>query len=88
MDFLLFLGAIVLAAGVIVNTVIFRYATTRTVRLMTLIIAAVVSVPLLAMALIALFGQGFEPDSRMWALAICGLLFGYWFKSPFRMLQD
>ena len=88
MDTLLLYGAIVLAVGVIVNTIIFRYATTRTVRVMTLIIAAIISLPLLALAVIVLFGGGFEAGAKMWALAVCGLLFAYWFKSPFRMLQD
>ncbi len=90
MDSLLLAGAIVLAVGVIVNTIIFRYATTRTVKVMTLIIAAIISVPLLALALIALLGGASEAgaNAKMWALAVCGLLFAYWFKSPFRMLQD
>jgi hypothetical protein len=87
MDTLLLAGAIALAVGVIVNTIIFRYATTRTVRVMTLIIAAIISLPLLVLALIVLLG-GFEAGAKMWALAVCGLLFAYWFKSPFRMLQD
>ncbi len=88
MDTLLLAGAIALAVGVIVNTIIFRYATTRTVRVMTLIIAAIISLPLLVLALIVLLGGGFEAGAKMWALAVCGLLFAYWFKSPFRMLQD
>lgn len=88
MDYLMFWGAIVLAVGVIVSTVIFRYATTRTVRVMTLIVAAIISLPLLAAALLVIVGGGFEAASKMWAMGICGILFGYWFKSPFRMLQD
>lgn len=88
MDYVVFWGAIGLAAGVIVSTIIFRYATTRTVRLMTLIVAAIISIPLLAVALIVLLGGGFEATSKVWAMGICGILFGYWFKSPFRMLQD
>ena len=88
MDTLLLAGAIALAVGVIVNTIIFRYATTRTVRVMTLIIAAIISLPLLVLALIVLLGGESEAGAKMWALAVCGLLFAYWFKSPFRMLQD
>ena len=87
MDIILFVGAIVLAVGVIVSTIIYRYATTRTVRLTTLIVAAIISVPLLVVALIVLFGGG-EAAGKMWALGVCGILFGYWFKSPFKLLQD
>ena len=87
MDTILLVGAIVLAVGVIVSTIINRYATTRTVRLMTLIVAAIISLPLLAVALIVLLGGG-EAVGKMWALGVCGLLFGYWFKSPFKLLQD
>ena len=88
MDYVLFLGTIVLAAGVIASTIIYRYAATRTVRVMTVIVGAVISLPLLTLALIVLFGGSVEGDARMWALAVCGILFGYWFKSPFRMIQD
>ena len=88
MNTVLLVGTILLAAGVIVHTVIFRYATTRTVRVMTVIIAAFVSVPLLGLALIVLLGGGFEAATSMWALAVCGILFGYWFKSPLRTIQD
>jgi hypothetical protein len=87
MDYVMFWGAIVLALGVLVSTIIYRYATTRTVRVMTLIIAAIISVPLLVVALIVLLGGG-EPVVKMWALGVCGLLFGYWAKSPFKLLQD
>ncbi len=88
MDTVLFVGAIVLAVGVIVSTIIYRYATTRTVRLTTLLVAALISVPLLVVALIVLLGGGTEPSGKMWALGVCGILFGYWFKSPFKLLQD
>jgi hypothetical protein len=88
MGSILLIGAIILALGVIVQTIIFRYATTRTVRLTTLLVAALVSLPLLALALIALLTDASDPAASMWALAVCGILVGFWFKSPFRMLQD
>jgi hypothetical protein len=88
MSTILLIGAIVLAIGVVVQTIIFRYATTRTVRLTTMIVEALVSVPLLALALIALFTDGSDASANMWALAVCGILVGFWLKSPFRMLQD
>jgi hypothetical protein len=88
METVLLAGAIVLAVGVIVSTIIFRYATTRTVRLTTLIVAAIISVPLLVVALLELFGGEAGPTGKMWAMAVCGILFAFWFKSPFRMLQD
>ena len=87
MELLVLIGTIVLAVGVIVHTIIFRYTASRATRLSTIIIAAIVSIPFLVIALIVLFGSG-EPVAKMWALGLCGILYGYWFKSPFRMLRD
>jgi hypothetical protein len=88
MELLVLIGTIVLAVGVIVHTIIFRYTASRATRLWTIIIAAIVSIPFLVIALIVLFAGDQGPEARMWALGLCGILFGYWFKSPFRMLRD
>ena len=79
--------ALMATYGELDGEIIYRYATTRTVRLTTLIVAAIISVPLLVVALIVLLGGG-EAAGKMWALGVCGILFGYWFKSPFKLLQD
>lgn len=77
--------ALVLLVGAIVHTIVIHYTTSRITRVWLFMIAVLGTVPALVIALIGLLG-GYDAAVQMWSLAVCGILAGYWLKSPFRIL--
>ncbi len=87
-DFILMIAAGVLTAFYIVYSIIFRYTTLRSVKVITNLVGVVISLPLLAVSLYVLFTKSFGPDANFWAVGICGLVLGFWLKSPFSDIND
>ena len=82
---------IILAAllvGILVYTVLVYFATSRTFKVMTLLIAVIATVPILALCIYVFVSRSFEPQVKMWALADGAVILGFWFKSPFANLAQ
>ena len=88
MDFILMIAAAVLTAYYLVYSIIFRYTTLRSVKVITILICVVMSLPLLGVSLFVLFTKSFGPEANLWAVGICGLLLGFWLKRPFSDIND
>ena len=88
MQLVLLVCAAAMIVGIMVYTVIYRYATLRSVRVMTALIGLLASVPLLLLSLYVLLLGNFDPPVKMWALGICGILAGFWLKSPLKNITD
>ena len=73
---------IALLVAILVYTAIIYFTTSRTGKVMTLIIALIVTVPLLALSIYVFVSKAYEPQVKMWALAIGAVILGFWFKSP------
>jgi hypothetical protein len=65
-----------LLVGILVYTVIIHFASSRTFKVVTLLIILIVTVPLLFVA------KAFDPPAKMYALASGAVVLGFWFKSP------
>ena len=88
MDFILMIAAAVLTEYYLVYSIIFRYTTLRSVKVITILVCVVLSLPLLGVSLFVLFTKSFGPEANMWAVGICGLLLGFWLKRPFSDIAD
>jgi len=88
MDFILMIAAAVLTAYYLVYSIVFRYTTLRSVKVITILVCVVLSLPLLGVSLFVLFTKSFGPEANMWAVGICGLLLGFWLKRPFSDITD
>jgi hypothetical protein len=73
---------IALLVGILVYTAITYFSTSRVFKVMTLLIILIISVPLLALSIYVFVAKSFEPQVKMWALAIGAVILGFWFKSP------
>jgi hypothetical protein len=73
---------IALLVGVLVYSAIIYFATSRTSKVMILLIILIVTVPLLALCIYVFVARTYEPQVKMWALAIGSVILGFWFKSP------
>ncbi len=88
MDFILMIAAAVLTVFYLVYSIIFRYTTLRSVKVITTLVCVVISLSLLGLSLYVLFTQSFGPEANLWAVGICGLLLGFWLKRPFSDIND
>jgi hypothetical protein len=88
MDFILMIAAAVLTVFYLVYTIIFRYTTLRSVKVVTTLVCVILSLPLLGVSLYVLFTKTFGSEANLWAVGICGLLLGFWLKSPFSDISD
>lgn len=73
-----------LLAGIVANTIIVRYSTLRTVRIIALMVMLGASITLLVLAIINLSGQAVDPAINTWSLGMLGLILGFWLKNPLR----
>jgi len=87
MELFMMITAIALTGAIILYTIIYRYTTLRSVRIMTYMIVAVLSLPLLGLCLYVLLTQAYDAATNTWAVGVCGLLIGFWFKRPFSDLS-
>ena len=88
MPLLVLLVAIGLAVGIVTATILLFYTTLRVTRVWIFMASVIVSVPCLAIALYALLSGESDANTKMWALGICGILAGYWLKSPFQVIRE
>ncbi len=88
MDFILMIAAATLTAYYLVYSIIFQYTTLRSVKVITILVCVVLSLPLLGVSLFVLFTKSFGPEANLWAMGICGLLLGFWLKRPFSDMND
>ena len=88
MPLLVLLVAIGLAVGILAATILLFYTTLRMTRVWIFMLSIIISVPCLAIALYALLSDESDGTTKMWALGICGILVGYWLKSPFQVIRE
>jgi hypothetical protein len=79
---------IALLVGVLVYTALVYFATSRTFKVMTLLIILIVTVPLLALSIYVFVSKSYEPQVKMWALATGAVILGFWFKSPLSNIKQ
>lgn len=73
---------VALLVGILVYTAIIYLTTSRTGKVVTLLIILIVTVPLLALSIYVFAAKTFDPQVKMWALAVGAVILGFWFKSP------
>jgi hypothetical protein len=88
MELILMIAAISLTASILVYTIIFRYTTLRSVKVITTLIGAIISLPLLGVSLYVLFSKIYATEVHLWAVGIIGLLLGFWLKRPFNEVSQ
>jgi ABC-type amino acid transport system permease subunit len=71
-----------LLVGILVYTVIIHFASSRTFKVVTLLIILIVTVPVLALCIYVFVAKAFDPPAKMYALASGAVVLGFWFKSP------
>jgi len=79
---------IALLVGILVYTVIIHFASSRTFKVMTLLIILIVTVPVLALCVYVFAARTYEPQVKMWALASGAVVLGFWFKSPLANIKQ
>ena len=84
MDLLFIIAFFVLLVGIIAYTLATHFATSRAVKGSILIVSLIITVPLLALGLIALFDGSSDATTKMWALGTVGIIGAFWFKNPIR----
>ena len=75
-------------AGILSNTIIVRYSTLRSVRIIALLVMLLGSIPLVVLALINLAGEAVDPAIKTWSLGVIGVVLGFWLKNPLRGASD
>ena len=75
-------------AGILSNTIIVRYSTLRSVRIIALLVIFLGSLPLVVLALINLAGEAVDPAIKTWSLGVLGVVLGFWLKNPLRGASD
>ena len=84
MDLVFIIAFFALLAAVFVYTVVTYYSTSRAVKGMLLVIALIITVPLLGLGIFSIVTSQFGEECKMWALGVCALSAGFWLKNPFR----
>ena len=79
---------IALLVAILVYTAIIYFTTSRTGKVVTLLIILIVTVPLLALSIYVFAAKTFEPQVKMWALAVGAVILGFWFKSPLANIKQ
>jgi ABC-type amino acid transport system permease subunit len=79
---------IALLVGILIYTAIIYFASSRTMKVMTLIIVLIVTIPLLALCIYVVATKSYEPQVKMWALANGAVVLGFWFKSPLANIKQ
>ena len=79
---------IALLVGILVYTAIIYFATSRTSKVMTLLIILIVTVPILALCIYVFVSKNYDTQVKMWALATGAVILGFWFKSPLATIQQ
>lgn len=74
----------VLLLGVVLYSIGSHYATNRKTRGLLLITTIVVSVPVLALAIVVLASSAYAIDVKLWAMGVGALVVGFWLKNPLR----
>lgn len=75
-------------AGILTNTIIVRYSTLTSVRIIALLALFIGSIPLVVLSLISLISQSYDPLVKIWALGVLGAVLGFWLKNPLRGARD
>ena len=79
---------IALLVGILLYTAIIYFATSRTFKVMTLLIILIVTIPLLALCIYVFVTKRYEPQVKMWAVASGAVILGFWFKSPLANIKQ
>jgi hypothetical protein len=87
MELFVMIAAISLPVAIVIYSIIFRYTTLRSVRVVTFLIGVVLSVPLIGFSLYVLLTNRYDSTTSMLAVGICGILLGFWLKKPFSDLD-
>jgi hypothetical protein len=88
MELFLIIVFCALLAGILLQSVIGYYSSSRAAKIRTLMIAAFVCIPLLALAVYVFAAGKFDNATRMWAVGIGALVLGFWLKRPFQDLAQ
>ena len=75
-------------AGIIANSIIVRYSTFDSVRLITLMVLFGFSLPVIVLVIVNLAGQSVEPTTKIWSLGVLGALLAFWLKNPLRSARE
>lgn len=84
MNFVFIIAFFALLGGILAYTITTHYSTSRTVNGSLIMIALIVTIPLLGLSVFALLSSQFDEECRMWALGVCSLCVGFWLKNPVR----
>ena len=84
MDIVLLIVFFAALAVILAYTIMTHFTVTRPINWAIFLIAIGASLPILGLALYALFSSSYDDTTRMWAMGICGVIGGFWLKNPFR----
>ena len=88
MDLLFLIAFFALIVGVFAYTVTTHYSSSRLVDGWVMIVAVVLSIPLLGLGIYAILDGGTSSETKMWAMGTCGIIAGFWFKNPWRDFNE
>ena len=88
MDLLFIVALIALLGGIAAYTIINHYTTSRRVRGWVVIIAVILTIPLLGLAIYVIFGSSYSETTKMWAMGVGALSVGFWLKNPTKDFVD
>ncbi len=84
MDVVFIVVFFVLLAAIYGYTLTTHFSSSRTTKGGVMLIALIVSVPLLGFGIYVLVTSSFDENLKMWAMGICALIAGFWLKNPTR----
>ena len=88
MDVLFVVAFFAVLAGVVAYSLATYYSTSKMAKGWILIVALLVTVPLIALGVYAILSGDYEASTRMWAMGVCALCGGFWLKNPTRDFVD
>ena len=87
MELFVMIAAVSLPVFIVIYSMVFRYSTLRSVKVVTLLIGVGLSVPLAGFCLYILLVNIYDSLTNMLAVGVCGILLGFWLKRPFSDLD-
>lgn len=88
MDLFFPIALFVILAGVIAYTLATYYASSKRIKGIVLIIAFIVTIPVIGLSVFAIVSDSFGEATKMWAMGAGAAALGFWFKNPTRDFVD
>ena len=88
MDVLFVVAFFTILVGVVAYTLATYYSTSKMAKGWILIVAIILTLPLIALGIYTILSGDYGASTKMWAMGVCALCGGFWLKNPTRDFVD